>query len=282
MKCKKCGAVISDASKFCDQCGWKVVKERRCPECGVTLREGTKFCPECGRVIGGKKASENASNVPIDDIEQNILSETQREIGKAKPVQKRVQEQRESRRPIPAPEPRRRAEPAPVRKRVYREWEEEDEDEDDDEDEEGGLSIMTIMSVVVAFLIFAVAAFLIFSMIRKEPAKDYGEKDSTETVEDNGEDGGQDSKGEAEPAPLPDTDTDVQPEINEQPAGTLSIVSNVNVRDNPGTEGTRVIKVAKAGEVYEYLGPAEDANWCMIKLEDGSTGYVSKDYVSID
>ena len=63
---------------------------------------------------------------------------------------------------------------------------------------------------------------------------------------------------------------------------TLTIVSNVNVRDNPSTEGTNVIKVAKAGETYECYGSVEDGNWYEIRLEDGTTGYVFKDYVMIE
>lgn len=281
MKCKKCGAIISDTSKFCDQCGWKVVKERRCPECGVPLREGIKFCPECGTLISGRKSSGEASNVPLDDIEQNILSETQREIGKTKTVQKKVREQSAARRPVPAPEQRRRENPAPVRKKVYREWE-EDEDEDDDDEEEGEHSIMTIMSVVVGFLIFAVAAFLIFSMIRKEPAEDNGNSNNTENVGDDNRVEEPNGEGAGEPESEPDMGVDIEPEEPEQSAGTLSIVTDVRVRDYPSTESGKVIKVAKAGEVYEYLGPAEDDSWCMIKLEDGSTAYIAKDYVSID
>nr|MDE7016997.1 SH3 domain-containing protein [Lachnospiraceae bacterium] len=72
-------------------------------------------------------------------------------------------------------------------------------------------------------------------------------------------------------------------EENEASAvGTISIVSNVNVRDNPSTEGTNVIKVAKAGETYEYFGITEDDNWYIIHVEDGSLGYIYKKYVSVN
>lgn len=68
----------------------------------------------------------------------------------------------------------------------------------------------------------------------------------------------------------------------QQPAGSLTIVSNVNVRDNPSTQGTNVIKVAKAGETYEYISIEPDGEWYDIILEDGSIGYVFKDYVKVN
>ncbi len=68
----------------------------------------------------------------------------------------------------------------------------------------------------------------------------------------------------------------------QQPAGSLTIVSNVNVRDNPSTQGTNVIKVAKEGEVYEYTSVEAGGDWYSIMLEDGSIGYVFKDYVKVD
>ena len=88
MKCKKCGASMLDTDKFCNQCGWKVVRKRKCPECGAVLREGVKFCPECGSMVDGEPESgkkvpvreEETSDIPIEDIEQNILSETEREM----------------------------------------------------------------------------------------------------------------------------------------------------------------------------------------------------------
>ena len=62
----------------------------------------------------------------------------------------------------------------------------------------------------------------------------------------------------------------------------LTVVSNVNVRDNPNTSGTNVIKVAKAGETYECVGTAGDGNWYEIVLDDGTHGYVYTDYVKVE
>ena len=86
MKCKKCGAEISDKSKFCDKCGEKVVipieqkplftdsetdlKEKssapsrfdekpvesnepkvKCQKCGAIVPESYTFCDKCGEKI---------------------------------------------------------------------------------------------------------------------------------------------------------------------------------------------------------------------------------------
>ena len=67
-----------------------------------------------------------------------------------------------------------------------------------------------------------------------------------------------------------------------QQAGSLIIVSNVNVRDKPSTQGTNVIKVAKAGETYEYTNVEPGGEWYEIILEDGSIGYVFKDYIEVN
>ncbi|MDE6995151.1 MAG: SH3 domain-containing protein, partial [Lachnospiraceae bacterium] len=62
----------------------------------------------------------------------------------------------------------------------------------------------------------------------------------------------------------------------------LMIVSNVNVRDQPSTTGTNVLKVAKAGETYVCNGYTEDGTWYEIVLEDGTVGYVFHEYVSVE
>lgn len=47
--CKKCGSKLNADSKFCPECGEKVMNENEivCPGCGKTIVK-TKFCPECG------------------------------------------------------------------------------------------------------------------------------------------------------------------------------------------------------------------------------------------
>lgn len=331
MKCKKCGASLLDTDKFCNQCGWKVVRKRKCPECGAALREGVKFCPECGSMVDGETErekkipvrEEETTDIPIDDIEQNILSETEREMrsGKKnspsheqhrskKPTQvseyeeermrkspqaleyeaeKRRKARQTSeyegerrRKPVPAPEPMRKKRPESVKERYYEEWEDDDDDDDDDDH-----SVMAIVSVVMIFLIIAVAAVLIFTMVKKQSEGEEEEQLMTEQEEGEEEEDSfelEDGDGseyieeqEEEGGEAVDVTVDAQ-----QPAGSLTIVSNVNVRDNPSTQGTNVIKVAKAGEVYEYISIEPSGDWYDIILEDGSVGYVFKDYVQVN
>lgn len=289
MKCKKCGASMLATDKFCNQCGWKVEKKARCPECGAALRDGAKFCPECGRMIGEDSSDgtvyvkgAETLDMSIDDIEQNIVSMTQREmhISDERPhkPKKSAPAPEQKKKSIPAPEPEKRVKPAPVKKRVYEEW---DEDEDEDEEEDDGGNIMTIISVGMAFLILALAAVLVFAYVKKQSNEDNGENveesvDNNETDVDGDDEGGQESE-----AFVNEADGAAGDQGSGQVSGTLSIVSNVNVRDNPTTEGSNVIKVAKAGETYEYVGTADDGNWYIIILEDGSMGYVFEKYVSV-
>ena len=295
MKCKKCGASLLDTDKFCSQCGWKVVKERRCHECGAALREGTKFCPKCGVLVGSGKSDEEkdvlrdeeTSDIPIGDIEQNILSETERELhtGKKKhpaSAPKKSVSASAPKKAVPAPEPKKKKKTEPVRKKVYEEWDDEDEDdEDDDDDYDAGSNFLVIATVAIAFLIIVLAVPLFLTAIDKWPVKNYGT--SIEEEQDNEiDDAETENDGEAEPEPEEDNAVEIEEPDSEQPVGTLSIVGSdkVNVRDNPSTEGTNIIKKAKAGETYEYMGTTEDDEWYIILLEDGSIGYVFGQYVS--
>ena len=47
MKCQKCQAENSEDSKFCHECGVKLVKV--CPQCGSECLLGDKFCSKCGK-----------------------------------------------------------------------------------------------------------------------------------------------------------------------------------------------------------------------------------------
>lgn len=54
MPCSNCHSMIKQGSKFCPECGQKILIEKKkfCTGCGVTLESGAKFCPECGKKIG--------------------------------------------------------------------------------------------------------------------------------------------------------------------------------------------------------------------------------------
>lgn len=51
MRCSNCGAEISDSTKFCPECGTKIIKKIFCQKCGAELPDTAKFCPECGAKI---------------------------------------------------------------------------------------------------------------------------------------------------------------------------------------------------------------------------------------
>jgi membrane protease subunit (stomatin/prohibitin family) len=46
--CPKCGASLEKNSKFCPECGEKLVASKHCPECGEKLKPNAKFCINCG------------------------------------------------------------------------------------------------------------------------------------------------------------------------------------------------------------------------------------------
>ncbi len=53
VKCTKCGADVKAGSKFCPECGEKIVapEGKFCPECGAKVSATAKFCPECGNKL---------------------------------------------------------------------------------------------------------------------------------------------------------------------------------------------------------------------------------------
>lgn len=52
-KCPTCGKAIAKDSKFCPECGTKII--RVCPECGKDVSPTQKFCPECGKALYKKE-----------------------------------------------------------------------------------------------------------------------------------------------------------------------------------------------------------------------------------
>jgi membrane protease subunit (stomatin/prohibitin family) len=49
VKCSNCGAMVSEGTKFCPECGNQMNPQKSpCIKCGAMINQGTKFCPECG------------------------------------------------------------------------------------------------------------------------------------------------------------------------------------------------------------------------------------------
>src|SRR5437867_1632114 len=46
MQCPQCQHENSEAAKFCEECGTKLI--RACPSCGQEVSPRAKFCPACG------------------------------------------------------------------------------------------------------------------------------------------------------------------------------------------------------------------------------------------
>ena len=51
IKCKECGAEMSDKAKFCPKCGTEN-KTMLCPDCGKELSSKAIMCPNCGCSFG--------------------------------------------------------------------------------------------------------------------------------------------------------------------------------------------------------------------------------------
>ena len=158
--------------------------------------------------------------------------------------------------------PVRRTRRAPQPER-YEEDYEDYEDYDDDEEEDSGDSKMKIVTAILGIIVIAIALAIGFILWQRNNPSRYDRPDS-ETEQEEGEvqeedgDDGEESAGDAQ--------------------GRIQILSNVNVRTAPTTEGSEVLMVAKQGETYEYYELVDDA-WYHIKLEDGRDGYVSGKYV---
>lgn len=292
MRCTNCGASLLETDRFCSKCGEKVVRRKKCPDCGALLRDGEKFCHKCGRLVediteGGLEDSETA-DLPIETLEQNILSETaagmkneRRSEAEHAAKRRQASSEPERRRTSSAPSKKTAPPPAPAKKKrpVYEEedWEEDDWDE---EDYETGPDMLTVMTVIVGCVVLLVVAVLAFSLYRQYMPKNYdGESDKRQEQEaPDEEDGGEQGEEQKKEQDAMAGEQSVETVPAAENTGSIKVISNVNVRDKPSTQGTNVIKVAKKGEVYEYTDIV-DGTWYQVVLEDGGTGYMFKDYV---
>lgn len=308
MICTKCGARLLDTDQFCSKCGTKVIKEKRCPDCGAVLREGTKFCHKCGRLVESTgnvhQVPEETMDIPIEAIERNILSETEAKIRAERNVQDTAHRKPAARAAEPrrttddrmdrtagsknrnrsaqsepakrSPEPPKKKKAVPdtppkKKKPVYREEDWEDDDWDDEDDVEESVDVITVMTAVVGCVLLVVVVFLAYKMYQQYVPKNYEKVQAEQEAEQQEEENQNSGQG-----------VDQSGGDSESAVYTLTVVDDVNVRDNPSTSGTNILKVAKEGETYACYGSAGDGSWYEIKLEDGTKGYVYQDYVTVE
>lgn len=256
MLCTNCGARLMDTDQFCPKCGTRAIKDKRCPDCGAVLRDGTRFCHKCGRLVDGtdsaREVSDETLDIPIDAIERNILSETAAEI--------RADHRVESASRSTAKKN------AAVKKRV--DDREEDREEDDWDDEEEGTDIITVMTAIVGCVLLVVVALLGYHFYQQYAPSNYEEAEEESEYEETAPQG-QETEEEQEWAV----------EVSDS---YVTVIKNVNVRDNPSTSDSNILKVAKEGEVYPYHGSVDGGEWYEILLDDGTVGYVFHEYVTVN
>ncbi len=80
MQCGSCGFDNPEGTKFCEECGTKLV--RACPSCGREVRPTAKFCGECGTALTGKakgkgKQGETAKRAKGEKAKSKTTSDPQ-------------------------------------------------------------------------------------------------------------------------------------------------------------------------------------------------------------
>lgn len=263
MKCKKCGAELLDTDTFCIKCGQRADQPMVCASCGEQLREGERFCHKCGSPV--EAVAEDAEiplsiqrtvDIPFDQIEQGILLEAKQAIVKRpeaeKPERKETEHYAYERDETPIRHKRSTPQSSHYEEERKR-YREEDYEEDSEDSKMKTLTIL--MGIIV--LVVAVALGCILWQ-RNRPAGYNGAKGEAGKEQQNGEESGGENAADMQ--------------------GRIQILSNVNIRSAPTTEGSEVLMVGKQGETYEYYELVDNA-WYHIRLEDGRDGYVSAKYV---
>lgn len=290
MKCKRCGAELLDTDTFCVKCGQKVDELPRCPKCGEILREGTRFCHKCGASVvensDTKQEPEDDEipvtgtktvDIPFDLIEKSIIMEAEQAVVKRdfKDIEEKLQRDDFTKEADTENYPEEGYTEESVdkgySKREYlkennqindfQDVYEEDNPEDDFEDyaeedyadnpkfSKKGISISNltmILGVVILVLLVIVGIVLVKNKLSMQ-----WDRNQDEVVEQQ----------------------------ENQVAGKIQVLKNVNIRNQPDTENSSILGVARTGEVYEYYELVND-NWYHIRLNDGSDGYVYKEYVN--
>ena len=141
-------------------------------------------------------------------------------------------------------------------------YEDTDYDEDDYEDESSGGFDLTKATMILGIVVLIVILIGGGIILKKKLAFDANDGDDTVTEQQDGSTG--ENTGET----------------TKEVAGKLQIIKNVNMRNQPSTENSSILGVAKTGEVYEYYELVGDS-WYHIRLNDGSDAYVYKEYVEV-
>lgn len=318
-KCPDCGEILRDGVKFCPGCGRAVsgrnsrnemadgsldipieaiernilsetaaeIKKERRTEPGSRKSVSVKEAPvrrapsgstaERGRASSGESVRSTRARRAADAAPARKPGGTGGVSGDVRPKKKQSS--------VPAP-PRKKQ---PVyREEVWEEdnwdeeedWDEEDWEDDWDDEEDGeGIDAITIMTVVVGCVLLIVVAFLGYQLLRQYLPKNYDKAAEQEEQQQE-----QEPQEELE---MPEQDGEESGSQEPADGGSggiskITIESNVNVRDQPSTSGTNVLKVAKAGETYVCNGVTEDGTWYEIVLDDGAVGYVFHEYISVE
>lgn len=260
MKCRKCGADLLDTDTFCVKCGQKADEPMLCSNCGEELRDGERFCHKCGSRVESMPeddeipiSRQRTVDIPFDQIEQGILLEAKQAIGKRPDAERTKAERADDGRYDNRERPQRSAPPRPRYREDYDNYEEDDDDSDG--------SKMKVVTIILGIAVVAVALVIGFILWQRNRSPE------AERPGSGAEQGGQADESEGgENGTFAGTQ------------GKIQILSNVNVRNMPTTDGSEVMMVAKTGETYEYY-ELTDGAWYHIKLDDDRDGYVSADYV---
>ena len=238
-----------------------------CPECGAHLESSDQFCPGCGvRIIRKKRCPECGEMLREgtrfcpscgEEIPEDYFTRKKSSAGAA---------------------PKKKANAAaPPKKRPVRDREEEDWDDEEDEE---SVDVLTIMTVAVGCILLVIITVLGFNLFQRYMPKNYDKV--AQKQEEEGEEADEQEDEEDGQQLEENNYEEASAEVSE--GGTLVIVSNVNVRDNPDTQGTKVIKVAQAGESYDYTEVVDGGMWYKVLLPDESDydfGYVYADYIKL-
>ena len=138
----------------------------------------------------------------------------------------------------------------------------EEDDYEDTKESSGGFDLtkVTMILGIVVLIVILIAGGII---LKKKLAFDANDGEDPVIEQQDGnieESNGENTSGEV--------------------AGKLQIIKNVNMRNQPSTENSSILGVAKIGEVYEYYELVGDS-WYHIRLSDGSDAYVYKEYVDV-